>query len=114
MGKLFFVLKRVLFWSYSRGTRQYDVMVVLILAFIFLIPASVFDDPEARSRRAGLGVVRERFVEADPAGNKGPEARITEAIGDEQLERVDAVIGDDGHILGYRVRSRTRTAGGSK
>jgi hypothetical protein len=28
-------LKKVLFWSYERGSWQYDVMCVLILAFIF-------------------------------------------------------------------------------
>ncbi len=111
MGKLFFVLKRVLFWSYSRGTRQYDVMVVLILAFIFLIPASVFDDPEARSRRAGLGVVRERIVEA---GNSDAGERILRAIGDEQLERVEAVIDADGRIQRYRVRSRSHDPAGEK
>ena len=114
MGKLFFVLKRVLFWSYSRGTRQYDVMVVLILAFIFLIPASVFDDPEARSRRAGLGVVREQVVEVGPAGNSEFESRITQAVGDDQIERVEAIIGSDGHIVGYKVRSRSRTRTGAK
>ena len=114
MGKLFFVLKRVLFWSYSRGTRQYDVMVVLILAFIFLVPASAFDDPEARSRRAGLGVVRERLIDAPMGGNNEAEARIIQAIGDEQLERIEAVIGDDGHIVKYKVRSRTRTSAGEK
>jgi hypothetical protein len=28
-------LKKVLFWSYERGSWQYDLMCVLILAFIF-------------------------------------------------------------------------------
>ena len=35
-------LKKVLFWSYERGSWQYDVMCVLILAFIFFAPNSVF------------------------------------------------------------------------
>ena len=60
-------------------------MVVLILAFIFLVPASAFDDPEARSRRAGLGVVRERLVDVPIGGNSEAEASILQAIGDEPL-----------------------------
>ncbi len=35
-------LKKILFWSYERGSWQYDVMCVLILAFIFLSPNSSF------------------------------------------------------------------------
>lgn len=31
-------LKKILFWSYERGSWQYDIMCVLILAFIFLSP----------------------------------------------------------------------------
>jgi hypothetical protein len=41
-------MKRFLLWDYPRGGRQYDVMVVLILAFIFLTPRSIFrDQPRA-------------------------------------------------------------------
>lgn len=35
-------LKKILFWSYERGSWQYDVMCVLILAFIFLSPNRIF------------------------------------------------------------------------
>lgn len=37
-------LKRWIFWDYPRGSLQYDVMVALILAFIFLTPREVFRD----------------------------------------------------------------------
>jgi len=37
-------LKRFILWDYPRGSRQYDVMVVLILAFIFLTPREWFRD----------------------------------------------------------------------
>jgi hypothetical protein len=33
-----------LFWTYERGTWQYDIMVALILAFIFLTPRNWFQD----------------------------------------------------------------------
>ena len=35
-------LKKILFWSYERGSLQYDLMCVLILAFIFLSPNRIF------------------------------------------------------------------------
>ena len=36
--------KRFLFWDYPRAGWQYDVMVALILAFIFLTPRELFRD----------------------------------------------------------------------
>ena len=44
------VLKRVIFWEFPRASWQYDVIVVVILAFIFLTPRELFrDQPKARS-----------------------------------------------------------------
>jgi hypothetical protein len=37
-------LKRFLFWDYPRAGWQYDVMVGLILVFIFLTPRELFRD----------------------------------------------------------------------
>ena len=36
-------LARVLFWTYPRGSWQYDVFCIVIILFIFLTPARVFD-----------------------------------------------------------------------
>ncbi len=44
-------ISKVLFWTYSRGSWQYDVVCGLILCFIFLTPASVFDGSAFRSGR---------------------------------------------------------------
>ncbi len=35
---------RTVFWAYERGTWQYDLMVLAILAFIFLSPHNWFND----------------------------------------------------------------------
>ena len=44
------VLKRVIFWEFPRASWQYDVIVVVILAFIFLTPRELFrDQPKAQS-----------------------------------------------------------------
>src|SRR6516225_48768 len=37
-------MKRFLLWSFERGSVQYDVICVVILAFIFLTPSSAFHD----------------------------------------------------------------------
>jgi len=37
-------LARFIFWDFKRGSWQYDVVVGLILAFIFLTPRSIFRD----------------------------------------------------------------------
>jgi len=50
MGGPFSGIKRFLFWDYPRAGWQYDVMVGLILAFIFLTPREWFrDQPRANS-----------------------------------------------------------------
>ncbi len=36
-------LSGVLFWTYPRGSWQYDVLCIVIILFIFLTPARVFD-----------------------------------------------------------------------
>ena len=48
-------LKKILFWSYERGSLQYDLMCVLILAFIFLSPNRVF---QSRASAAAPLIVR--------------------------------------------------------
>jgi hypothetical protein len=38
------ILNRVFFWSYERGTWQYDVAVILILIFVLATPMRWFHD----------------------------------------------------------------------
>jgi hypothetical protein len=44
MASLGQILSRTLFWSYERGTWQYDVAVILILVFVLLTPRIWFHD----------------------------------------------------------------------
>jgi len=44
MASLGQILSRTLFWSYERGTWQYDVAVILILVFVLLTPRNWFHD----------------------------------------------------------------------
>src|SRR5271167_1180643 len=53
-------IRDYLFWSYERGTIQYDVMVTLILLFVFLSPRLInFKDKpvEHNPHRTGVVVV---------------------------------------------------------
>jgi hypothetical protein len=40
-------MKKYLLWSFERGSRPYDVIVIVILAFIFLTPHWAFQDRRA-------------------------------------------------------------------
>jgi hypothetical protein len=44
MASLGQILSRTFFWSYERGTWQYDLAVILILVFVLLTPRHWFRD----------------------------------------------------------------------
>jgi hypothetical protein len=51
-------IRRFIFWDFPRGSWQYDVMVGLILAFIFITPKTIFrDQPKA----ASVAILRNGF-----------------------------------------------------
>jgi hypothetical protein len=50
-------LKKTLFWSYDRGTWQYDVLCVVILAFIFLSPNSAFHGAQQKPKAIASATV---------------------------------------------------------
>ena len=57
MKNLYVGVKNVLLWSHERGSWQYDLLCLLIIAVIFLIPSSYFEDrdrtpPQAKRRAA--------------------------------------------------------------
>lgn len=51
-------LKGFVLWQYERGSWQYDVMVALILAFVWLAPARYFHDQPVYGRHLSGDVVR--------------------------------------------------------
>lgn len=48
-------LKRFILWDYARASWQYDIIVAVILAFIFLTPHDVFRD---QPKPASVAMVR--------------------------------------------------------
>lgn len=107
MKLVFSTLKKTLFWSYERGSWQYDILCVLILAFIFFGPNSVFHNH--RSSQADETDSRPLIIERDEIGEVNP-ARLNEDVtsylskkyGHElKISRVEPKWDDKGNITGY-------------
>ncbi|MBO0910879.1 MAG: hypothetical protein J2P13_03720 [Acidobacteria bacterium] len=63
VGRVWRAAKGFIFWSYERGTVQYDVMVTLILLFVFFSPRLIeFRDRPVEHNPHSTGVV----VDPDP------------------------------------------------
>ncbi len=57
MKTMLAALKKIFNWSYPRGSWQYDLLCLLIIALIFLTPASLFE--EQKKSPDGTAVVSE-------------------------------------------------------
>ena len=120
MGKLF---KSYFYWTYERGSIHYDVMVSLILVFMFLSPRLLdFKDKpvetvalhasEVLVKEAGTSGGSSRFVyqiRADDMQGASTEEerraailRVVEPIsGEVTLERYESVRDAQGRIVAY-------------
>ena len=83
LKKLWAGMRSTVFWSHRRGSWQYDIICVLILAFIFLTPRTFFGDqprtPVAREVQSLsddpstlLFVVDASVVEGTPVAELNP------------------------------------------
>lgn len=117
------VLRSYLFWTYERGSFHYDVMVTLILLFLFVAPRFVdFKDrpvetvplhaSEVLVKEAGDSGESSRFmyqVRADDMNGATTDAerrvailRLIEPIsGEVTLERYDEVKDAHGRVVAY-------------
>jgi hypothetical protein len=100
-------LKKVLFWSYERGSWQYDVMCVLILLFIFSFPNRFLHTPEP----ANAGVTHQEaiFVSLEEVGQID-SARADEIIAEHlsrkygrevRILRTEPHVDSSGNVTGY-------------
>jgi len=67
-SKIKLVVTRSIFWAYERGSWQYDLIVLAILAFIFLSPRPWFNDRptlQMTDLRHQQGIVEMRRVNKD-------------------------------------------------
>ncbi|MFQ3591475.1 MAG: hypothetical protein SNJ67_14410 [Chloracidobacterium sp.] len=93
MNQLFRAIKAAVLWNYERNSWQYDVLCVLILAFIFLIPSSWFDERPAARRKAAsqLGNIGSpEFISMAELGQAAPTLTLQaalEKVGESRLRR---------------------------
>ena len=105
-------MKRFLLWDYSRGVWQYDLMVGLILAFIFLTPREIFRDQprgSAVTMLAGEGGAPVYWIEPhllDALPEAQRDAAAAELIRKRDsrakaLLRLEPIFDDEKEIKGY-------------
>lgn len=115
------MLKRFVFWEYARGSWQYDVMVGLILAFIFFTPREFFRDqpriPGASSiatlpseKGSSVFFVNSELLAGVPESQRA--ARLTQVLqvrtSDRRLlvTRVQPILDSEGELQGYLASAR--------
>lgn len=118
MGKLGQTVKGYIWWTYPRGSVPYDVMVTLILAFIFLAPMWVNfrDKPQEKPPHQTEIVVEQEgdgFVyKVDAAAVKSDNdadirdslMRIIEPVaGEVTIDRYEAVRDGKHNLAAYKV-----------
>ena len=119
MGAMWRTIRGYILWSYERGTLHYDIMVTLILLFIFVSPRYINykDKPVERSPHPiGVMVIPEEtggFIYQIPASAVKATAgadvsqqleRIIEPIsGAVSVSRYEAVKDASGHTQSYKV-----------
>ena len=118
MGKVSQTIKGYIWWMYRRGSVHYDVMVTLILAFIFLAPIWINfrDKPRERSpnqtelvvKSEGTGflyTVNARTIQ--PGSDDEVRDELSRAIepiaGEIRIDRYEVVRDDKRNIIAYKV-----------
>ena len=106
------------YWTHARGSVQYDVMVTLILAFIFITPFvwNYGDRPQPDKIAANSVLVKlagpESYVYDVPVGNIHADGAPLEAQLEQQIQSVSGAVTMDnyeavkepgGKIINYRV-----------
>src|SRR3954449_6828682 len=115
------MLKRFILWDFKRGSWQYDVVVGIILAFIFLTPREVFRDGQRLPQPHGIAMLPTEdgntAFYVDPGLLKDvPEnqrvARLTELLQKNTsnrklaITRLEPFKDSDGELQGYMVITR--------
>jgi hypothetical protein len=121
------ILSKTFFWSYERGTWQYDVAVILILVFVLLTPRDWFRDQPQGGGPAAPGQVQllsqdaNRLTYRVDARILAPPTKLAllndlhtalqEALpelrkGNFSISNVEALRDEQGGIIAYQVEIR--------
>jgi hypothetical protein len=124
------ILARTFFWSYERGTWQYDLAVIVILIFVLGTPPRWFhDEPQVGLPTSPSQVELVAGTESDPEQTYRIDARVlappeqTPALqsdlhnalkkalpklrdGRFSILKIDPVRDEDGNVIAYQVEIR--------
>jgi hypothetical protein len=75
------VINNYIFWKYERGSIQYDVMVTLILLFVFVTPHYI----DFKDKPAPVVPIRASEVLVKEAGTQGDASRLIYEVRAEDL-----------------------------
>jgi hypothetical protein len=118
MSKLWQTIRSYIWWTHKRGSIHYDVMVSIILLFIFLAPHWVdFNDKPTERMPHQTGVVvfpdgsgfvyqvdGSAVTGTDDAAIRRDLARVIEPIaGEIYVQRYEALKDRRGHVANYKV-----------
>ena len=113
LRKFWHAVRPAIFWRYRRGSWQYDIMVGLILIFIFATPRAWFRDqpnPQQIVRLPGdvFWIDPELLAGADPDALEAKvrallQKRTGKAV---TILKVEPAKDDEGNLKGYLVRAK--------
>jgi hypothetical protein len=119
VSRVWRTVKSFIFWSYERGTVQYDIMVTLILLFVFFSPRLIdFNDRPVEHNPRSTGVVvspdgQGGFIyqveasvvpEGDDAAIRAALLRVIEPIsGSVSINKYETLKDVRGHVTSYKV-----------
>ena len=105
MGIIVSALKKFLFWSYDRGSWQYDVLCGVILAFIFFGPNSVFHSADG-SNAAPVFVGREEVgaIETDLFDQTLSDFFSRKYNRKVKASNIEPMLDREGNLKGYLVK----------
>ena len=112
-------VRRVILWDYPRASWQYDIMVAVVVAFIFLTPRDWFHDqariPQSHevallpsARGSSVFWLEPEFIAGIPADL--PQRKRLERVGDllksktgreQAVTRLDPVYNSEHELTGY-------------
>ena len=118
VGGVWRTIRSFILWSHERGTIQYDVMVTLILLFVFFSPRFINFNDQPVERNPHPTAVRvypmgkELVYEVDsvavqPGDDSAVQAQLLRVIepisGETSISRYEAIKDKKGKVLSYKV-----------
>ncbi len=88
MEKLFSTIKNTFLWNHERGTWQYDLLVILIIATVFLVPGQFFGDRDRPLRTPNEEIVRRWNIESNKVATFATRSGKTERLKNDPREVV--------------------------